>query len=648
MTAINEIKTTLSRGHFSNAISLIEALPQEEQAQSETQYLLAVAQRLQGQSKQAIATNQKILEYNPGNGRAWQELGHCYVALNQEHEAAKHFYKATQLNPVLVASWRYLQGYYQNTGNSMALMLATQQIDWLMSLPKPILGARDLLFEGELQKADAVCRQFLQKNKHHPEAMVLLAEIGIKFKSYSEAEFLLESCITLNPEHYQAGLEYAKLLNQIGKYQQALDCCQRMLDGHLQQKSQDKSLLLAKAGALLGIGRSDESIKIYEQLIELDPEQPFIWLLQGHALKAFGEFDNAVAAYHKACQLKPDLGDAWWSLANTKTYHFTDTELATMTELAAAHSTSVEDKVHLDFALGKGHEHTQQYDTSFVHYQRGNEQKQSIVKYDVSTIETQVANHCGLFTKELFNKKTNSGHNDPAPIFIVGLPRAGSTLLEQILASHSQVEGTMELHNILSLVARLKKEAVYPDKLEQLNSDYLSRFGQQYIKDTRVYRSAKDFFIDKMPNNFLHIGLIKLILPNAKIIDARRNPLDCCFSGYRQLFGEGQEFTYDLENVARYYQAYEKMMTHWNEVLPGFVLHVQHEDVIEDLGQQVEKILKFCNIPFEESCLNFHQTKRTIKTPSSEQVRQPVNRKGMHQWKPYVHHLQQLTSRFKS
>lgn len=643
---ITEIKNLLAQGRFPETIALAEEKLQSEkdlQNRKELQYLLAVALRMSGNPEAAIKCNQQLLEQHPEHARAWQELGHCHSALKQPHEAAKHFYKATQLNPALLASWRYLVEYYQQSQNVQAQAIAEKQVRRLSALPKPILGARDLMYEGQTETADKLCRQFLSQNKHHAEALTLLGEIGLQLKAYAEAEFVLESCVELYPDHYYAGLEYIKLLNQIGKFRQSLETCNKLL-GHFPQ---EKPFLLAKAGALLGIGDVQESISLYQNLLAQDEQQPYIHLLLGHALKAQGQLAEAITAYRNAWQIKPDFGDAYWSLANTKTYQFQEVELQAMTSLAKAAETSTEDRIHIHFALGKAYEDQKAYDTAFSHFHKGNELKQAQLNYDIASVERQVERQIEHCTPELFTTLSEAGAQDNAPIFIVGLPRAGSTLLEQILASHSQIEGTMELHNVLSLVTRLRgNNNAYPDNLSLIDPQYFARFGEQYIKDTLVYRSGKPYFIDKMPNNFLHVGLIKLMLPNAKIIDARRNPMDCCFSGYKQLFGEGQEFSYSLEHIGRYYLAYEKLMAHWDKVIPGYVLKVQHEDVLDDLETQVRRILDFCHLPFEDNCLRFYETQRAIKTPSSEQVKQPINRKGQGLWRHYEKHLTPLKNLF--
>lgn len=455
--------------------------------------------------------------------------------------------------------------------------------------------------------------------------MLLLAELGIHAKVYSEAEFLLESSNQLHPQHITTGIEYLKLLSKIGKFSAAKECAQRLL---LQQPN-SPIILTAKATAMVGLGELNDAIKIYQTLLNDDPNRANLWLLLGHALKANGVFSEAISAYQNAYGIQSDFGDAYWSLANTKTYRFSVEELSKMKSLAEDTSVSLDNQVHLLFALGKAYEDAKDYQQSFENYARGNQLKQAQLNYQPEYIERQVEAQINALNPPLFDHCAELSAGDPAsdPIFIVGLPRSGSTLLEQILASHSQVDGTMELHNILGLVARLRgQSSEYPGLLNDLDLAYFQRFGEQYLNETRVYRGNAPLFIDKMPNNFVHIGLIKLILPNAKIIDARRDPMACCFSGFKQLFGEGQEFSYSLENIGRYYAAYLKMMEHWDRVLPNFVLRVQHEEVIEDLPSQVERILDFCGLPFEQQCIDFHQTQRVIKTPSSEQVRQPIYR----------------------
>jgi len=638
------IMDAISQGKYSHAIELTnESINtcKDNSTLCEYLYLLAVSHRLNKNAHEAIVTAHKLLKLAPNHGRIHQELGHLQLAENDLAKAATAYYQATKCNPALIASWRALVDLYAKKKDAtQAKELAQAQVSYLSQLPREILGGRDLMYEGQLHKADQVCRHFLQRNKHHCEAMLLLAEIDIQQQIYGEAEFLLESCIEMYPTHQAVAFEYLKLLAKTGKFDKANNCADKLLAQHPQQPQ----FITAKAGALVGLGELDEAITLYQALLQKDPEHSGLQLLIGHAFKAAGKLSDAVNAYQLAYKYKADFGDAYWSLANTKTYKFGSKQILQMQEYATQDEVSIEDKIHLEFSLGKAFEDSKDFDLSFAHYAKGNKLKQSQLNYQPEFIERQVAaqiEHCGA---ALFSKYKDVGSKQADPIFIVGLPRSGSTLLEQILASHSQVDGTMELHNILGLVSKLRgQNNQYPAILSELDQSYFKRFGEQYIDETKVYRAGSPLFIDKMPNNFLHLGLIKLILPKAKIIDARRHPMACCFGGFKQLFGHGQDFTYSLENLGRYYSSYVKIMDHWDKVLPGFVLRVQHEDVINDLPGQVNRILDFCGLEFEQNCVDFHKTARTIKTPSSEQVRQPIYRSGMDQWKNFEQHLNSLT-----
>ena len=369
-------------------------------------------------------------------------------------------------------------------------------------------------------------------------------------------------------------------------------------------------------------------------------------------MKTVGRQDDAITAYRRAYQVKPDCGDAYWSLANLKTYRFDDAEITQMRERQASPMTALNDSYHLCFALGKALEDRGEYATSFEYYELGNRLKREELNYDPARLLTEMQLQREFVTTDLVERFAGAGHEAHDPIFIVGLPRAGSTLLEQILASHSQVEGTMELPNIFALAYRLDRkrrvgeEPEYPGNLADLTREDVTRFGEEFIRDTQVYRKqGTPYFIDKMPNNFRHIGLIQMILPNAKIIDARRGAMGCCFSGFKQLFAEGQEFTYGLREIGQYYADYVALMAHWDNVLPGKILRVRYEDVVADLETQVRRLLDHCGLPFEEACLNFHQTERAVRTASSEQVRQPIFKSGVDQWENFSEFLGPLRTK---
>ncbi|MDE1923605.1 MAG: sulfotransferase, partial [Gammaproteobacteria bacterium] len=354
-----------------------------------------------------------------------------------------------------------------------------------------------------------------------------------------------------------------------------------------------------------------------------------------------GRRDEAIEAYRAAAAARPGFGDAYWSLANLKTYRFSDEEIEAMRSHEAGPDTAREDRYHLSFALGKALEDRGDYEQSFRCYERGNALRREESQYDPAFVERNTEIQKRVCTKEFFESRRGAGCPSADPIFIVGLPRSGSTLIEQILASHSGVEGTMELSEIATYTVDLEgqnRDATnrrYPRVLGELPLDEFARLGERYIADTRVYRTDKPFFIDKMPNNFRHIGLIHLMLPNARIIDARRDPMACCFSNFKQLFASGQEFTYSLDDIARYYRTYVELMAHWDAALPGRILRVRHEELVEDLEGNVRRILDYCGLAFEPACLEFHRTERHVRTASSEQVRRPINRDGIDQWRHY-------------
>ena len=390
----------------------------------------------------------------------------------------------------------------------------------------------------------------------------------------------------------------------------------------------------------IGIGEHERSIALYRALLSGSAEDAEIHLSVAHALKTLGRTPEAIDAYRKAATCRSDYGDAYWSLANLKTYRITDQELAQIRASLASPATAVFDRYHLCFALGKALEDRGEYEESFKYYALGNELKRPELRYRPEIVEGNTRTQIEVCTSEFFAARSHWGAPAADPIFIVGLPRSGSTLIEQILASHSQVEGTQELPNVQQIVSLLRGRDLanprYPQILAQLKESDARELGEKYLADTRIYRSGRPFFIDKMPNNFRHIGLIHLMLPNAKIIDARREPMACCFSNFKQLFANGQEFTYGLEDIARYYRTYLELMRHWDQVLPGRILRVQHEDVVDDLEASVRRLLSYCALQFEPQCLNFHQTQRSVAAPaSSEQVRQAIYREGLEHWKHF-------------
>lgn len=604
-------------------------------------YVLSVARRYLGKLEEALQSLDQLTGVAPGYGRAYQELGYTRLGLGQHPQARQAFEKALQLNPALSASWKNLAELYGREGLHEQRRAAQREFEALMALPRELVSVTSMIHEGRFYRAEQLCRHYLRQHPHQVEAMRLLALIGSELGILTDAEFLLESCLEFEPQNQQARFDYANLLLKMQRFGDAY----HQSDLLVRSDPENPRYLSLLANAASGIGQHREAIGIYDRVLEHSPRQTQLLVMRGHAQKTIGELKAAIASYHQAFRVKPDHGDAFWSLANTKTYRFADAEVRHMMEYESREATSKEDRIHLCFALGKALEDQGNYDRSFEYYQRGNALKRAQVSHRATHLNVCTGAQIAFFDSDLFERKAGVGHPAPDPIFIVGMPRAGSTLLEQILASHSMIDGTHELPNIIALVHRLRSSQpdaaasgdtpVYPRMLADLDDDYFRRFGEQYIEQTRVFRKGAPYFIDKNPNNFFHVGLIRLILPNARIIDARRHPLSCCFSVFKQLWGQGQEFSYGLESIGNYYREYVEMMEHWESVLPGFTLLVEYEDVVADLESQVRRVLDFCGLPFESACLEFHRTERSVRTPSSEQVRQPIYRSGLEQWRYY-------------
>jgi tetratricopeptide (TPR) repeat protein len=635
---VTRARSFLQRGQMSAAISACQEALRADDDNQDALYTLTVAERFRGNLAGALALTGRLIELDPTFGRAHQERGHCLRDMGKIDGALDAYQAAVSHNGALASSWRMLAELHDAAGRQEAADFARSQYQYLSDLPPELLAVSNFVREGHYFKAEQLCRAFLQRNGHHVEGMRLLAEIGAKFNSYEEAEFLLESAHVLDPGNIGAHFDYVELLHKRQKFDMALEQATILLS----KEPGNPQLEMLYANENLSVGNFDEALGVYHTMLSKMPGNPSLNLTLGHALKTIGEQEEAIDAYRKAYTSKPDFGDAYWSLANLKTYRFTDDEIVQMRSAEAASTTGLVDRYHLCFASGKALEDRGDYADAFDYYERGNRLKREETRYDWRRISGEVQLQIDHCTGALFEGHKGSGYPSADPIFIVGLPRAGSTLLEQILASHSQVEGTMELPNILALAHRLDgrrrvdEEARYPGNLGELTADELQRFGEAFIRDTQIHRkTGTPFFIDKMPNNFRHIGLIHLILPNAKIIDARRGAMGCCFSGFKQLFAEGQEFTYGLEEIGHYYSDYVRLMDHWDTVLPGKVLRVTYENVVADLEGEVRRMLAFLELPFEDDCLNFHQTERAVRTASSEQVRQPIFRSGVDQWENF-------------
>lgn len=638
------IQTLMQGGRMADALAVLREQLQQAPGDGEALYLAAVCARYLRDFDSAEAWLRQRLDQSPEDGRALQELAHLYRDRGLPEQAIASYEQAVRANPALIASFENQLKLQRQLGRDSDAAVTQARLEQARALPRALLAVTDLLAQGRIVKAEELCRGFLQQNPRHTEGMRLLADIGSRFGALDEAQFLLETACELAPTDPRLRIELIRVLGKRQRFEESLAQAETLLassPANLQYQS-------LRAIELLQLGRYAEAIDGFDAILSRLPEDAVTLTSRGHALKTRGDTADAIASYEAASAAPQGNGEAWYALANLKTYRFSDAQIDSMRRRLDARAPLM-DEVYLCFALGKAFEDREAYDESFRHYERGNRRKRSQLAYRRETFRAEVDAQITHMTSDVFAHHRNAGFDAPDPIFILGMPRAGSTLLEQILASHSQIDGTRELPNVLSLSQRLRRhrgaggeQPGYPQVLGQLDSGTLRDLGRAYIEDTQIHRGTAPFFIDKMPNNFRHIGLIQLMLPRARIIDARREPMACCFSNFKQLFAEGQEFSYDLDDLGHYYRDYERLMAHWDSVLPGRVYRLQHERLLDDIEGELRDLFSYLELPFEEQCLRFHESARPVRTPSSEQVRQPLFHDAVQQWQNYAPWLSPL------
>ncbi|MBS0570109.1 MAG: sulfotransferase [Proteobacteria bacterium] len=501
-----------------------------------------------------------------------------------------------------------------------------------------LMRAAAALHGNDIPVAERLLKAHLKQAPTDVAAIRMLAELAVRIDRCEDAQHLLERCLQLAPDFHEARHHYALVLHRLNEPAAALEQVDRLL----RDAPADPGVRNLKAAVLCRTGDYEPAIAIYTQLLAEHPDQAQVWLSLGHALKTAGHTERAIAAYRRCIELDADFGEAYWSLANLKTFRFDDALVATMRNALARAGLADEHRLHFEFALAKALEDRAQYAESFAHYARGNALRLQRVPYSADDTTARLRRTRDVYTTEFFRAREDAGCAAPDPIFIVGLPRSGSTLIEQILASHPQVEGTMELPELVSLTRTLRERAgsrapgAYHEALARCSREELRELGESYLAGTRIHRKTdRPFFVDKMPNNFAHVGLIHLILPNAKIIDARRHPLACGFSGFKQHFARGQNFSYGLEDLGRYWRDYAQLMAHFDAVLPGRIHRVHYEAMVNHTENEVRRLLDYCGLPFEDACLRFFDNERPVRTASSEQVRQPIYRDGVDQWRHF-------------
>ena len=585
----------------------------------------------------------RAVRTTPGNAKAQEDLGTVLLNLNRPEEALNHLERARELRPPNAPLLSKLGGAYQKLGRLQEADAVLKQAASMSPVQAKLEEATRLFIAGKFRESEKLTQALVRENPDNVNAALLLARIAIMAKCFEDARVILERITQTKPRFVAAWHDLATVLKELHHYEEAVS----ILENAVSIEPNNALTHYYHGAALAMAARPEDAVDAYRTAVTLDPKIPGAHIGLGHVLKTVGDQEGGIEAYRQAIELRPNFGETYYSLSNLKTFRFNDSEIENMQTRLANDKLPIDCRVHFAFSIGKAFEDQKQYDNAFEHYRLANQLHRDSIAYD--PVQTEVAHRrmCEIFDDEFFARHRAGGYGceRPDPIFIVGLPRSGSTLLEQILASHSQVDGTSELPDISMIAQGLtepKTGRVFPGCMTDMGPEELARLGQQYLTQTQRHRGSSPFFTDKMPNNFAYTGFIKAILPNAKIIDARRHPMDSCFGSFKQHFAKGQTFTYDLFELGEFYLEYDLMMAHWNKVLPGQVLRVQYENVVENLEDEVKRILTFCELPFEEGCVNFHETERAVRTASSEQVRQPIYKGAVATWKRFGTHLDEL------
>ena len=642
---VESARKFLKENDFERALSLAKEALLIDPNHVTALFVLGATQRRAGHNVDAEKTMLRVVDSVPQLAAAHQELGLNYLGRGQLKKAKRALRMSLQQDASLPASWRFLGQVLASEGDEEGAAEAYRK-ELMCRGPDPaIKKALELFSTGRLGIAEGICREYLRNNPRDVNAIRLLAEIGVTLGVVDEAISLLERCLELAPDFHLARANYARALSKQDRFDEALEQA-----AHLEKAEPDNTSHQALTAALLSMaGRYDQAHIFFEKVLETVRDSAPLLTSYGHSLRYAGRGEKASEIYRDAIKADPSHGEAYWSLANLKTIKFTRSELEEMQQRLDSIEVDSSDKYHLAFAVGKALEDERDFDNSYSAYEMGNSIKRRHSGYKKEDLTERVSDSVDAFTKEFFDNMGEGGNPDGSPIFIVGLPRSGSTLIEQILASHSCVEATSELHFIGRIAAQLEgkrkrgEKSNYTSVIAELDKDRRYELGEQYLSSAAVYRTREGHFIDKLPNNFMHLALIKLILPNAKVIDARRGPMAACFANFKQLFAQGQFFTYSFEDIAHYYADYIELMRHWDKVIPGFSLTINYELVVENLEEQVALILKHCGLEFEEQCLRYHDSQRAVRTASSEQVRLPIFTDALDQWRNYESYLDPIS-----
>jgi tetratricopeptide (TPR) repeat protein len=598
----------LDQNKIPESIALLEEVRARAPDFAQARVDLARAYRRNGRLAQAREEVRAVLEKMPHHHLAWLAYGDVLVDLEQYSDARIAFERAQSTDP-----------HRQHIEEATAALVADDR-----------------------KTSERIFRQILQADASHVAALCGLAAVSLAADVPHDAERFLRHALKQCEHIPLAWRGLGPALLALGRLEEAEASARRLM----KIEPENPQTWITLAAVSIRLLRQEDALAAYEQAVRFKPQEVQLRMSIGHVHKTLGRRQESEAAYKAALEMDPELGEAYWSLADLKNYHFDDAEIAAMNALLASGKSARSNQALLHFAMGKALEQRRQYSEAFASYARGNALRRLDAPFDIESFERRTVRIRNFFNAAFFAERSGSGDPSSAPIFIVGLPRSGSTLVEQILASHSRVEGTMELPNILNIVRDFDDRAPgrdgYPESVGPAPVSYLTALGKRFIDETAPVRRGSERFTDKLPNNFSHIGLIHAILPNATLIDARRHPMDCCFSTFKQHFAAGQTFSYDLEDLGRYYRCYLALMDHWDAVLPGKVLHLQYEEMVSDPETNIRRLLEHCHLPFEPACLSFHQTRRSVRTASAEQVRQPIYTSGVGYWRHFARELEPL------
>lgn len=639
---LGRIVVCIQQGNSAGAEALAQGTLQDYPNEPNLLRILGIALLQQRKFDEAVRHLSASVRIDPEHAYSHEQLGLALAALGRLDEAEVSLETALRLDPKRETAYSKLARLQWMHGKGDESRKTRDQLFELAPRRRKLNDARRLQAEGKLVEARHLVKNIL---RHHPDdinALQVMGGICMAQEAFNDAEAFLRKAVELAPDFATAWSALCASLKEQGKFEEAIEALGHALalepgnaDGHC-----------SLGNLLMSWGKEESALSAFETALAIQPDLAGALLSKGHVLKTMGNQDEAIRAYRASARSRPDLGEIYWSLANLKTFRFDPDEVEAMQAQIDSGRLTEGSEAHFCYSLGKHFEDHEDYPKAFQYYTRGGAIKRRAVSFDPVEFVVQSEKIIEIFTPEFFEQRESFGFSDPAPIFIVGLPRSGSTLIEQILSSHSQIDGTAELSDLMALAHQTGEnrfdKLIYPETLVDMYSEHAEDLGKEYIKRTLRHRKGAAYFTDKLPNNFSHIGFLHLILPNAKVIDARRHPLDSCFGTFKQLFAKGQPFSYDLFELGQYYKCYVRLMEHWDRVLPGKVLRVQYEDHIADPENQARRMIEHCGLEWEDQVLRFYETERSVKTASSEQVRQPIYSKSVNSWKRYEKELADL------